>query len=201
MARPIIGVRSESSRSSTSPRGRLVPGSSCPPRGCARDTRSGLRAGDIPRAEASRRLPGPVFEARDLFRSLGDAHVLAPTADVRGISGTVCKPARLAVIVPGPPGREINLDLDSAAKTATAHPTSFTRALLLVIEATIPFQLAHLLQDGTLTIARDEIPPFGFPVHALATKVSITRLATGSKLLSGSKKPTRSAMACCPFSR
>src|ERR1051325_10517551 len=67
-------------------------------------------------AEAANGVGLGVLETRDALLALGHAHMLAPAADIGGVGGAVGAAAGGGVIVPGPAGRHVDLDLHRAAE-------------------------------------------------------------------------------------
>src|SRR5208282_161876 len=74
--------------------------------------------------EASGRLRLRVLEAGDASLALRHAGVLAPTADIGRIGGAVRATACGRVIVPGPKGGKVDLQLHRTAKTSARHASA-----------------------------------------------------------------------------
>jgi|SRR5271166_1718264 len=74
-----------------------------------------------PGTEASARLRLRVLEASDASLALRHTRVLAPTADIGRIGGAVRATACRGVIVPGPKGGKVDLQLHRTAKAETRH--------------------------------------------------------------------------------
>jgi hypothetical protein len=72
-------------------------------------------------AEAPGRLRRCMLEASDTSLALHHAGVLSPTADVGRIGGAVRATARPGVIMPGPKGGKVYLQLHRTAKATAGH--------------------------------------------------------------------------------
>jgi hypothetical protein len=72
-------------------------------------------------AKAPCRPGGLILKACDFCPALGHPKPPAPTANVSRVCGAVRTPGRTGMIVPGPSGGKVDLDLHCAAKTLACH--------------------------------------------------------------------------------
>ena len=71
------------------------------------------------RAKAAHGFCGLVLEPRDIRFALDNAKTLAPASDIGRIGRAMRAPARRRMIVPGPAGRDVDLETDFAAQALT----------------------------------------------------------------------------------
>ena len=83
-------------------------------------------------AERPHRAGLVVFEATEVSLALGDAHVLAPAADISRVGRAMCHAAGFGVVVPGPEGRMLELDFYCAAQASTADGSTAARLPVFV---------------------------------------------------------------------
>src|SRR5450755_2803844 len=81
------------------------------------------------RAKAARGFCGLVLEPRDIRFALDNAKALAPASDIGRIGRAMRAPARCRMIMPGPAGRDVDLETDFAAQALTGGDSDWFRVL------------------------------------------------------------------------